>query len=383
MKISEVFSFPFSIPMRGDPTSLWDDEWSAQLFSVVKGTGPIYGIGESLLAGGIPPEVPQYLINHFLSDILLGKEIEPLEANEIMLKSVFSAGLGGITSIAVSGIDVAIWDLWGKTEGKSIADMLQKMGYKGDPNKEENGGLGIPVYASFPRYASCEDVLKAAGIAVKTNHTMVKLHQPPRLILDCVKKLRRAFPELKIAVDLNCGFNLQGAIDQLSSMQKYEVEWFEEPLWPPDDYENLRKLSGMGFPIAAGEDEYRGQGFEQLCNAGVEYLQPDLSKVGGVTGFLRAVEVAKKYGVKVAPHVRPHLSYINEAATLAVATVFPEIALVEFPLSHYSEEAFTNLPKVSGGKAIIKRAPGIGTDFKLLKYAYREKFRGLRFADLQ
>ena len=367
--------------MPRSPPSQWDESWSVQLYSLAE-SGNSKGIGESLLAGGIPPEVIQWLINRFLSPRLTGKDLEPREANELMMKAVFSAGLSGISMIGVSGVDVAIWDLKGKMLGKHISELLASEGYPLNGGESTAEEIRVPVYASLPRFAHCQALIEAVGRAEKAGFNMVKLHQSPASSLRCLKEVREAFPKIRIAVDLNCGFSEVKAEQELSAMSSYGVEWFEEPIWPPDDYSGLRHLACMGFPLAAGEDEYRPLGFERLCEAGVKYLQPDVSKVGGITRFLEVSKVAEDYGVPLAAHVRPHASYVNAAATLALSGSVRQVSMVEFPYFPFSPRLFTNLPTVSNGVASVKKLPGIGTEFLLADYAYSEQQRALDFADL-
>jgi len=368
--------------MPGHPPSEWDEQWGVQAYVSAEDEAGHKGIGEGLLASGIPPEAVTTLVNDFLSPAIRGRELNVTALNELMLKAIFSAGLGGISSIAISGIDVSLWDLLGKSEGKPLSRLLQEEGRMLDVSKIAGSEFRVPVYASFPRYGSCDLAMRAVEEAVKRGYTAIKLHQSISSTLDCVKSIREKFPKLKVAVDLNCSLDLEDALQQLPKMQDYGIEWFEEPLWPPDDFKGIRRLVEEGFPIAAGEDEFRPNGFEELCTAGVKYVQPDVAKSGGITGFLRALDVAERYDIKVAAHVRPHASYVNAAATLGVSLASPLVSWVEFPPFEFSGELFTNTPAIRDGMAIVKEAPGIGTEYKLLSYAYRKKLRALKFADL-
>jgi L-alanine-DL-glutamate epimerase-like enolase superfamily enzyme len=367
--VEEVFSFPLSIPYPLSPPTPWREQWSTQLYVLAKGGGES-GLGECLLAGGIPLDSLRPIVDDFLSPALIGSEVTAREANEIMRKLSFSAGLGGITSIAISGIDIALWDLEGKLSGKGVAEQI------GGPVRQE-----VPVYASFPRYSKCEHLLAAVEAAVKSGFDMIKIHQPGLKVEECVRKVREAYPKLKIAVDLNCAFSFERAEEVLSRVNDYGVEWFEEPIWPPDDYASLKRLSQ--FPLAAGEDEYRPTGFESLIDAGVTYLQPDVMKAGGVTGFLQIADLAKKRGARLAPHVRPHLSYVGAAVTLQIASAITSISTVEFSPWGYPSQIFSGVPKVSEGRALLTQETGIGTSLSLAKYAYRKLREPLRFADLE
>jgi len=368
VKVHEVYSFALSIPLSSVPPSAWERQWSNQVYTTVVGDRG-RGLGESLLAGGIPAETIEGLVNSFLSKVMVNRDVDPASANEILQKVGFSAGLQGIMPIAISGIDIALWDLAAKQAEQALSEML------GKPRRRE-----IPVYASFPRYRGCEDLLMAVRGAVQKGFEMIKIHQAPADAAKCLKSIRENYPRLKVAVDLNCGLFTDVAAKELSRMYSYGVEWFEEPVWPPDDYQSLKEL--RDFPIAAGEDEYRPSGFAQLIDSEVKYLQPDVTKAGGVTGFLRARELSEKYGVPLAPHVRPHRSYVGESATLQLAAVFEEVKWVEFCPWGYPEEIFSGTPLLSSGRAVLSSEKGVGTTLRWLDYAYRGGYDRLGLIDV-
>jgi len=148
-------------------------------------------------------------------------------------------------------------------------------------------------------------VIRAVGKALDSGFTMVKLHQHPDDAIDAIRAIREGFGyDLRVALDVNAAFNdPQRALDFLSKVHRYEPYWVEEPTWPPNDYELLGIVANKSpVPIAAGENEYYIGGFRELARLGLAYVQPDISKVGGLLRFIEVVKAVNGLGKSVTHH---------------------------------------------------------------------------------
>lgn len=183
---------------------------------------------------------------------------------------------------------------------------------------------------------------------------MVKPHQPPGEALDFTKALREALGfSVRVAIDLNGGLTRDGALDFLNAASRYEPEWVEEPIWPVDDHEALASIASKSpVPIAAGENEYSVRGLLDLARKGVSVVQPDISKLGGVLKMLDAVDALAGERVTIAPHLRPHRSFLAHAFTLHVAAIRPQVKLVEWPSAPLAADAF-EAPRLSISSGLI------------------------------
>ena len=367
----KLILLPASIPYIDDPMPEWVDEWGVQLFVKVELEGK-EGFGEVLVAGsGV---ISSYIgIFHDLIIPFLEKKEGNISINEIyevLEKMLFSAGLSSITLGSISGVEMGLWHVYSRLVERPIYYLL--------------GGKvrdAVPVYASFPRYRTIDDVIKAVNKAIERGFKIVKIHQPPAMVKDTLKKIRETFGDIQIAVDLNSPFDYSSVIKLLNEIYKYDVEWIEEPIYPPNDYDSLKKLS-KDFPIAAGENEYTLQGFKKLLEADPLYIQPDISKIGGISKFLKVIALAETYNIKVMPHLRPQRSAIALFHTLQVASTRNSILRVEFPLAEIPSDLFKVSFRVKDGLVNVPDDISIDEEVLKSKYGFKEKIRILKFSDL-
>jgi L-alanine-DL-glutamate epimerase-like enolase superfamily enzyme len=336
-----------SVPLtKTDPVQQWVDEWSVQLYVKVR-AGALEGWGQVLPAGGSTREPYAALINR-LSQALIGLNETSIEdAWNLMRRLTFSGGYG-ITTGAISGIDIALWDIKGKESGHSLASIL--------------GGMEAPVkrYASLSRYNSLERAVEATGWVLGKGYSMIKIHQTSKDTLETFKTIRKKYGYgFDLAADLNCAFSLEQGKKFMEEIVRYEPLWVEEPIWPPDDFDSLRKLNRIG-PIAAGENTFSFFEFKRLMEMeALSYYQPDVAKVGGVTPTLEILNLAKKYKAKIAFHNRPDNGWISTIASTHVASAIYPDALIETPPNEIPSEYFLFRGKITKSD-ITPSGPGLG-----------------------
>jgi len=281
--------------------------------------------------------VAPLIINEFADniDLLMDK----------VRRKVHLFGLSGAAIYAISGLDIALWDLRGKYENKPVYELI------GGRNKE------ISVYASFLRCSSDENLVKTCEDALSRGYKMVKLHE---ITYERIALARHSLGlSVELAVDTNCPWSIEEAKLILKQVKKLGLKWVEEPLWPPDDYIGLQKLRGLGSPISAGENTSSLEDFRRLLLAGaVDVLQPSVCKVGGITEMIKIIKIANEYGVTTVPHcgyMGPgYLTNLHLIAGLDLSTSAERLFI------DLDEEVSQNMPIIIDGKTTIPTRPGIG-----------------------
>src|SRR5215211_6606863 len=207
-------------------------------------------------------------------------------------------GRRGLTTRAISGIDIALWDLRAKVAGMPLYKMLG--GFRNRMPTYVTGGYyedgkGLPELQR-----EMQDSVEMGARAVKMKIGAV----PIREDVERVKTVREAIgPDVKLLVDANCAYRYYEAIQIAKRMEEYDIFWFEEPVGA-DDYDGHRKLAqATSIPIATGENEYTRYGFRDLIkNDCAAILNADAKVLGGVTEFMKVVALAQAHDLQIAPH---------------------------------------------------------------------------------
>ena len=328
------------------PRQQWVDEWGFQLYVRVR-AGGLTGWGEVLASAGSTREPYAALVNR-LAPALRGRdEAETGELWNSMRRLTFSGGYG-VTTGAISGIDLALWDLKAQEEGSSLAELLG-----GRPR-------AVRRYASLSRYRRTDDAVAAVGWLLDQGYTAIKLHQTGKDSLEAIGSVRKRFGSgFDLAADLNCAFPYAKALDFMKKAHRHELKWAEEPLWPPDDFESLEKLNRVG-PVAAGENFFSYYEFKRLLEMGaLSYYQPDIAKIGGVTPALEIMKLAKRHRAELAFHNRPDNGWVSTIASAHLASALAPASLVDSPPNEIPLEYFSirgSMEKTT----ITPRGPGLG-----------------------
>ena len=200
-------------------------------------------------------------------------------------------GRYGITMFAISGLDIALWDLAARVQGVPLHRLI-------GASKRAR----IPAYASLLRIGKPELVAGECETALRRGYTAIKLHETT---VPTVFAARQAIgPGIPLMVDLNCPMDATEATAFAHACRAAAPKFLEEPVWPPEDFATLAKVRREGgIDIAAGENACTVHQFRQMMTAdAVSYAQPSVTKVGGVTEYLKVVALADERGVKLAPH---------------------------------------------------------------------------------
>jgi len=233
-----------------------------------------------------------------LKPLLIGED--PIDVERLWHKMWVPKLIGrrGLTTRAISSIDIGLWDIRGKVAGMPLYKLL--------------GGFRsrMPTYIAGGYYEEGKG-LKELGQEMVENVELgaraVKMKigaVPIREDVERVKVVREAIgPDVKLLVDANCAYRYYEAIQIAKRMEEYDIFWFEEPVGA-DDYDGHRKLAqATSIPIATGENEYTRYGFRDLIkNDCAAILNADAKVLGGVTEFMKVAALAQAHDLPIAPH---------------------------------------------------------------------------------
>ena len=313
--------------------------------------GKLVGWGETLPAAGNTREPYIQMIERIIERILGENESRIDELWMLMRKMTFTGGYG-VTTGAIAGIDIALWDLKGKRNSSPVHTLIR--------GNNASRSKGVPRYASLSRYSDNGKVQEAVRNLVESGYREIKIHQSPRETLDAVRKIRENVgKDFDLMVDLNCGFSFEKAQEFMKKVERYELKWIEEPVWPPDDFASLKKLNALG-PVAAGENFFSNHEFKRLLEEdSLSFYQPDVAKCGGITALREMMQLFKKYRVRVALHNRPHNGWIGIIASCHIASAFDVDTLIETPPNEIPDEFFHFKGSINKSHVQVQ-GPGLG-----------------------
>jgi L-alanine-DL-glutamate epimerase-like enolase superfamily enzyme len=350
MQITDVRADLISIPLQQDALA---SPWIAggfrqQILVTVETDRGLSGYGEAFAYG--VPHATLAVVNETLKPMLVGEDPTQISMlQDRMYRQTHLFGRYGITTFGISGVDIALWDLAGKCANMPLYQLL--------------GGAvvtEIPTYASLVRYSEPEHVRIITERALSEGYSAVKLHQ-----ID-VESLRRARDvageDAYIMMDINCAWTPEEAMEMTQLCEPEDLYWLEEPLWPPEDFEALAQLSSVsGMPIATGENACTVYQFRRLLEAGAAtFIQPSVTKVGGVSEWRKIAALAEAYNVTIAPHSPYFGAGLLATAHLAAAT--PRAAWLEYLYVAPEASIFHNFVGVQEGFFTVPDGPGLGLE---------------------
>jgi len=269
----------------------------------------VVGYGEShhgRAAGSVA-----HIVNSLLRYFLIGEDARDVVRlwQKIYTMQLRSHGLGAGTSIAMSGVDQALWDIRGKAVGWPLYRLLG-----GSPRRIKAYAGGVSLGWSAPE-TLCDEV--AAALARNYKAVKLRVGDTPVRDIERVAAVRKAFgTDLVIMVDANTNYSVADVLTVLPAFEELGVEWLEEP-FAPHDHRSYAVAGRGNVQIAAGENHYTRFEFHRLIEDGhVGILQPDLSKAGGVTEMLRIAALASAWKLPLCPHTST--TGINMAASIHV-----------------------------------------------------------------
>lgn len=343
---AEVIALEIPFTDGGAGTGLMPNRWTSVQIALLKlqSSDGLIGWGEGFAYAHLHTTVSA--LNELVLPLVVGQTIEsPAAFNLQLQQKLHLHGRYGITQFAMSAVDIALWDLHAKQAGKPLAALLNK-----DHRQQ------LPTYASLVRYGEQDAVARYTSQAVDRGYQTIKLHE---ITLDNIRAGREAAPlPVRLTTDVNCNWTTEQALSLMPHMRDMELFWVEEPLFPPDDEQQLAKLqSDYGVSIASGENACTSVEFARLANH-IDYLQPSIIKVGGVSEFLKICDLAEAANKQIMPH-SPYFGP-GYQATLQLMAARPVCGLFEHLFIDLENHLDPTIPLSANGSIEIPAADGLG-----------------------
>ena len=311
MRITDVKAFPVSFPIPpanrvalGIGTAVKRD---AVVVKVTTDEG-LVGWGEA--HHGRAHTAVAKLIESTLKQLILNSEANDVVGiwEKMYRYQLASHGMGAGACLAISGIDMALWDIRGKALGVPLYKLL--------------GGArrAIPAYAGGVSlgYQPPEQLIEEAKRSIDQGYKAIKLRvgDSPKRDIERMRAVRKAFgDDLVILTDANIGYELEDVRQVMPAMDELKMAWLEEP-FPAHDHRSYKEAKRFGrTPLAAGENHYTRFEFDRVIEDGaITILQPDLSKSGGITECVRIAAMASAWKLPIHPH--SSMTGLNHAASI-------------------------------------------------------------------
>ena len=351
MKITSVEPITLRIPFTdgGSGSGLFPTTWTHLEFVLVKITSESGHIGWGEGFSYSCSTATASMVSSAYAPMLVGREIDDIIAiNEEMQRRCVLPGRFGISTFALSGIDIALWDLKAKIEGVPVSTLLGK--------KIRNS---VTAYASLVRYSDGDLIIKIAEQAIKEGYPEIKLHE---ITLAEIQQFRNHFGlDIPMTIDVNCNWSEEFTREIIPELIKLNTRWLEEPIFPPEDFQKLAQLRECGLPLAAGENACTASQFKEIIRVNaVDYMQPSVTKVGGISEFNKILQLNEKAKIKTAPH-SPYFGP-GYLATLQLAAVDPSFTVFEYLYIQPENWLYKNFALPQKGEIQIPEGPGLGMD---------------------
>jgi L-alanine-DL-glutamate epimerase-like enolase superfamily enzyme len=340
-----VYRIPTSQP-ETDGTFRWE---STTLVVVHARAGDRVGTGYTYADGPTAKAIDEHL-----AKVVIGLDAMDVQrAWTAMVQSIRNVGRPGIASMAISAVDVALWDLKARLLDLPLVTLLGAL-------RDQ-----VPVYGSggFTNLSHGELQAQLGGWAqAGISRVKMKVGTHPREDPERVRAARDAIGrEVELFVDANGAYDRKLALRLAETFAEMDVRWFEEPV-TSDDLEGLKLLrdrAPSSMDIAAGEYGYDVRYFRRMIDV-VDVLQADATRCGGVTGFLQAAAVSDAAGLPLSAHCAPalHLHVCAAAPRLRHLEYFHDHARIERMLFDGAREP------VKGALVPDRSRPGLGLDLK-------------------
>ncbi len=363
MKITDVEAIILRQPTVDD--SIADGSQDDLIVRIHTDSG-IIGIGEVDSAPEVVKaaiEAPNSHANSIgLRHVLVGRDPQDIDGLwQAMYRASVYFGRRGVAIHAMSGIDLALWDIRGKLADKPVCELL------GPPKRNR-----LKAYASTLMPNTESETERRVAELGNMGFRAVKLGWGPlgqdaaHDVRLCAAAVRAGGGAVEILLDAGLGYGHDAAraIGVARQIEQLGVGWMEEPFWP-DEFEAYAELAdAVGIRIAAGEHEGTSWGFRELIERGhVDVVQPDVTRCGGLTEALKIAAIAESAGVACVPHAWK--SGIIKAASLHLNAVLPDALYQEYCVAGTPinlDLTLQKFPLDNEGCVAVPTGPGLGVD---------------------
>lgn len=352
MKITNIRTYAVRIPYQhGGPFPSFGGKARTTmdiLLLRVETDAGITGWGEAF--GGPVLPATRAVLDQNIAALAIGRDATQISLlMEDLTRKLQNFGRGGPVMFALSGLDIALWDIAGKAAGLPVHRLLG-----GAVRKE------VFAYASMLAYHDPDVVARNAADAVAKGYRYVKAHEYEEAEIAAARQAVGA--GVPLMVDTNCPWTAEEAIAMARRLERYDLHWLEEPIWPPENFQGLAAIRRAApMPIAAGENARTLFDFKRMIDSGaVSVLQPSLGKMGGITEARKILPLAEAGTVRVTPHC----TYFGPAAlaTLHLISTFRSEPIFERFYCELEASPFGTAVTATNGRVSIPDGPGLGVE---------------------
>ncbi|MFJ1300036.1 mandelate racemase/muconate lactonizing enzyme family protein [Pseudomonadota bacterium AL_CKDN230030165-1A_HGKHYDSX7] len=363
MKIIDIKAVPISFPVPenrsvrlGIGRSVKRD---AVLVRVTTDEG-VSGWGEA--HHGRCPGAIARLIDTTLRELVIGMDaLDNVGVTARVLKMQFAShGMGAAAALALSGLDLALWDIRSQVTQWPLYRLL---GGSAKPVKAYAGGIALGWQPAGQLVDEARGLVELGYRALK-----LRVGDTPKRDVERVQAVREAFgDDIELLVDANTGYSLDDVRRVMPAFEALGVGWLEEP-FPAHDHDAYARAARLGrVPLAAGENHYTRYEFGPLMQAGhVTAIQPDLSKTGGVTEAMRIAAMAAALKLSINPH--------TSATAINMATSIHYLCGIDNPgyfeadvtvLNPFRDELADRLPYELDADGCVRPLDGVGIGLRI------------------
>lgn len=363
MKITQIKAFPISFPVPADKSVTLGIGRSVKRDAVlvrVETDGGLTGWGEA--HHGRCPGAIAKLIDTTLRELVLGRDALDVNGigSHVYQMQIGSHGMGAAAALALSGLDLALWDIRCQAAGMPLHVML---GGRNKPVKAYAGGISLGWQAP-------DSLAEEAKGHVEQGYRAVKLRMGDTVANDIARAsaVRRALGDsIDILVDANTRYTLDDVRRIMPAYDELDIGWLEEP-FPAHDLGLYVRAARLGrTPLAAGENHYTRYEFEPLiASESVGFVQPDLSKTGGITESLKIAALAGARRLSVNPHTSA--TAINMATSISFLCGIDNPGYFEADLTLYNpfRDNMTDMPPYRvDANGCVQALDGVGIGLKV------------------
>jgi L-alanine-DL-glutamate epimerase-like enolase superfamily enzyme len=303
------------------------------------------------------------LVETLIVPVCIGAD--PTDISALMgrlMRHTYGVGRAGPVMYALSGLDIALWDILGKAANLPVYKLL------GGAHAGKLPAQKLPAYASLLKYGETDVVMRYCDEALVRGFRDVKVHETGRDEITGAARLLDQHDGGGLMVDVNAPWLLQEALAAVAPLRELGLKWIEEPVWPPEDFRAASEIRAAGIPVAIGENVLTPTDFARLIDSrAVDYIQPSVAKIGGISVMRDIYALANQASVAVAPHS----AYFGPGlvATAHVSAALSRAPMIERLYCDLSENPFGDWYVPVDGYLALPQGPGLGVepDLRLLE----------------
>ncbi len=309
----------------------------------------IQGIGLTFFGGPLTRALKEAV--DALCGMVIGRDPMAVESIVGDLRQAASgAGPGGIFTLALSAVDIALWDIKGKALGQSVCSLLG--GYRDRAPTYASGALMRPMNLEYLAEAGP----RLVDMGFKQMKTQMGAESTPAREVERMRVLREGIgPDIDLMCDINQLWNVNQAIDIGKRVEEFNLFWLEDVV-AHDDYQGLARVAdALTTPICAGEYQYGIRPFRHMLeHRSIDIVMIDLLRVGGITQWKKLAGMAEAFNLPVVSHLVPEIH-------VHLVSAIPNGLTVEY--MPWTLRLFEETPVMEDGELAVPDKPGLGLKF--------------------